>query len=59
MSNKQLSRVWLYTFIGVAIGALVTCIAGLYYKEYLIAGATGLVFGAQVINIIQWKKKQA
>ena len=58
MNNKQLSRTWLYVFIGVAAGALITCIAGLYYKEYLIAGATGMVFGAQVVNIIQWKKKK-
>lgn len=57
MINKQLSKVWLYTFIGVAIAALIICLAGLYYKEYLIAGATGMVFGAQIFNIIQWKRK--
>ena len=32
------------------------CTAALYYKEYIIATGTGLVFGAQVINIIKWKR---
>ncbi|WP_199830388.1 hypothetical protein [Parabacteroides bouchesdurhonensis] len=56
MNNRKLSVKWLYTFIAIAIIALGTGIASLYYKEYLIAGCMGLVFIAQVINIIKWKK---
>ena len=51
MNGKKLSKKWLYTFIGIAFVALAT-----YYKEYIIATGTGLVFGAQVINIIKWKR---
>ena len=56
MNGKKLSKKWLYTFIGIAFVALATCTAALYYKEYIIATGTGLVFGAQVINIIKWKR---
>ena len=56
MNGKKLSKKWLYTFIGIAFVALATCTADLYYKEYIIATGTGLVFGAQVINIIKWKR---
>ena len=47
MNGKKLSKKWLYTFIGIAFVALATCTAALYYKEYIIATGTGLVFGAQ------------
>ena len=57
MNGKKLSKKWLYTFIGIAFVALATCTAALYYKEYIIATGTGLVFGAQVINIIKWKRE--
>ena len=53
MNGKKLSKKWLYTFIGIAFVALTTA---LYHKEYIIATGTGLVFGAQVINIIKWKR---
>ena len=53
MNGKKLSKKWLYTFIGIAFVALATCTAALYYKEYIIATGTGLVFGAQVVNIIK------
>ncbi|MBP3642254.1 hypothetical protein [Parabacteroides johnsonii] len=56
MNGKKLSKKWLYTFIGIAFVALATCTAALYHKEYIIATGTGLVFGAQVINIIKWKR---
>ena len=56
MIGILLSKKWLYTFIGIAFVALATCTAALYYKEYIIATGTGLVFGAQVINIIKWKR---
>ena len=56
MNGKKLSKKWLYTFIVIAFGALATCTAALYHKEYIIAIGTGLVFGAQVINIIKWKR---
>ena len=54
MNGKKLSKKWLYTFIGIAFVALATCTAAPYYKGYIIA--TGLVFGAQVINISKWKR---
>ncbi len=57
MRNKnKLSEKWLYTFVAIAIAALVTCLFALNYKEYLIAIATGLVFVAQIINIIRWNR---
>lgn len=56
-SNGKLSRKWGYIFALTALAALGTCIAGLIYKEYLIAGATGVVFGAQVFNFIKWKRQ--
>lgn len=55
--SAPLSKKWLYTFIAIAACALATCLAGLYYKEWTIAGGTGLVFGAQMFNIIKWKFK--
>ena len=55
MNNKRLSKK-LCTFIIIAIAALATCVVGLYNKEYIIAIGTGLVFGAQVFNIIKWKR---
>ena len=59
MINKgQLSRKWGYIFALTGIVALGTCIAGLIYKEYLIAFATGLVFGVQAFNFIKWKKQR-
>lgn len=57
MNNGQLSRKWLYTFIIIAIAALATGIISLYYKEYMIATGMGLVLGAQVFNIVKWKKQ--
>lgn len=58
MSSKgKLSRKWGYIFALTGLAALGTCIAGLIYKEYLIAGATGVVFGIQVVNFIKWKRQ--
>lgn len=57
-NNRKLPRKWLYIYIVIAISALIVCIVGLLKKELIIAAATGLVFGAQVINIVRWKKKQ-
>ena len=54
-NNGQLPRKWGYIFGITALAALGTCIAGLIYKEYIIAFATGLVFGVQVFNFIKWK----
>lgn len=56
-TNGKLSRKWGYIFALTGLAALATCIAGLIYKEYLIAGATGVVFGAQVFNFIKWKSQ--
>lgn len=56
-NNQQLPRKWLYIYIGVAIAALAVCIIGLLKEEYIVAVATGVVFGAQMINIVKWKKK--
>ena len=56
--DGKLPRKWGYIFALTGIAALGTCIAGLIYKEYLIAFATGLVFGAQVFNFFKWKKQR-
>lgn len=56
-SNGKLSRKWGFIFALTGLAALGTCIAGLIYKEYLIAIATGVVFGAQVFNFIKWKRQ--
>lgn len=56
-SNGKLSRKWGFIFALTGLAALGTCIAGLIYKEYLIAAATGVVFGAQVFNFIKWKRQ--
>lgn len=56
-STGKLSRKWGYIFALTGLAALGTCIAGLIYKEYLIAAATGVVFGAQVFNFIKWKRQ--
>ncbi|WFE84704.1 hypothetical protein [Parabacteroides chongii] len=56
-TNGKLPRKWGYIFALTALAALGTCIAALIYKEYIIALATGLVFGAQVFNFIKWKRQ--
>lgn len=56
--DGKLPRKWGYIFALTGIAALGTCIAGLIYKEYLIAFATGLVFGVQVFNFFKWKKQR-
>ena len=43
-TNGQLPRKWGYIFALTGIAALGTCIAGILYKEYIIAFAIGLVF---------------
>ena len=39
-NNGQLPRKWGYIFGTTALAALGTCIAGLIYKEYIIAFST-------------------
>ena len=56
-ANGKLPNKWGYIFALTGIAALGTCIAGLIYEEYLIAFATGLVFGVQVFNFIKWKRQ--
>ncbi|WP_293713788.1 hypothetical protein [uncultured Parabacteroides sp.] len=56
-TNGKLPRKWGYIFALTALAALGTCIAALIYKEYIIASATGLVFGAQAFNFIKWKRQ--
>lgn len=56
-TNNKLSRKWGYIFALTGLAALGTCIAGLLYKEYLIAVATAVVFGAQAFNFIKWKRQ--
>lgn len=56
MNKNQLSKKWLYGFILIAVAALATCAFALYYKEYVIATGTGLVFAVQIINILKWKR---
>lgn len=57
-NNGQLPRKWGYIFGMTALAALGTCIAGLIYKEYIIAFATGLVFSVQAFNFIKWKRQR-
>lgn len=57
-TNGKLSRKWGYIFALTGIAALGTCIAGIIYNEYLIASATGMVLGAQIVNFIKWKKQR-
>lgn len=47
-SNGKLPRKWGFIFALTGLAALGTCIAALIYKEYLIAAATGIVFGVQI-----------
>lgn len=56
--NGQLPRKWGYIFALTGLAALATSIAGILYKEYIIAFSTGLVFGVQVFNFIKWKKQR-
>lgn len=58
MGSKKLTRKWGYIFMSIAIAALATCIISAVYKEYIISIATGVVFVAQMINFIQWKKQR-
>lgn len=57
-TNGQLPRKWGYIFALTGIAALGTCIADILYKEYIIAFATGLVFGVQAFNFIKWKRQR-
>ncbi len=54
--SKRLSVIWLYTFVAIAVAALVVGLFALNYKEYLIVIAMGMVFVAQIISIIRWKR---
>ena len=56
MNGKNLSKKWIYKLFGIDFVDLANCTAAIYYKVYIIATGTGLVFGAQVINIIKWKR---
>lgn len=50
---------WKYLFLIIGISALVCCAAGLYYKQYVIATATGLVAVVQFINYRKWKNQRS
>lgn len=54
----NISKKWFYTYIIIAIVALITCILALYKKEYVIAVGTGFVFCVQIQNIIKYKQDQ-
>lgn len=56
-SNGKLPHKWGFIFALTGLAALGTCIAALIYKEYLIAAATGIVFGVQIFNFIKWKRQ--
>lgn len=56
--DQQLSKRWKYSFLIIGIAAGLCCLANLYYKQYIIAGATAIVVVAQIQNYRKWKKKQ-
>lgn len=49
-------RKWRYIALAVGTAALLCCVAALYYKEYIIATATGVVAIAQFLNYRRWKR---
>lgn len=49
-------RKWRYIALVVGTAALLCCVAALYYKEYIIATATGVVTVAQFLNYRRWKR---
>lgn len=51
-------RKWKYLFLVIGISALACCAAGIYYKQYVIATATGLVAIVQFLNYRKWKRQR-
>lgn len=54
----QTYQKWKYLFLAIGISALACCAAGIYYKQYLIATATGLVAVVQLLNYWKWKRQR-
>ena len=54
----NISKKWFYTYIAIALFAIITCVYALYKKEYIIAVGTGFVFCVQIQNIIKYKQDQ-
>lgn len=56
--GKQYRR-WIYIFLGIGLSAVACCAVALYYKQYIIATATGLVAVVQLLNYRTWKKRRS
>lgn len=50
---------WKCLFLMIGISALGCCAAGFYYKQYVIATATGLVAVVQFLNYRKWKNQRS
>lgn len=49
-------RKWSYIALAIGTAALLCCAAALYYRQYIIATATGVVAIAQFLNYRRWKR---
>lgn len=56
--RERLSRKWAYIFIIICIAAFVVAAIALMREEWVIAAACGFVGGAQILNLIKWKKQR-
>lgn len=54
--NSGPLRKWSYIALAVGTAALLCCTAALYYRQYIIATATGVVAIAQFLNYRRWKR---
>lgn len=57
-TNKRLPRKWGFIFAIIGIAALATTIAALWFEEYVIALATGVVFCMQAYNFVGWMRQR-
>lgn len=57
-TNNRLPRKWGIIFAVVGIAALATTVAALWFKEYVIALATGIVFCMQAYNFVGWMRQR-
>lgn len=57
-ADRKQYRRWIYIFLGIGLSALACCVVALYYKQYIIATATGLVAIIQLLNYRTWKKRR-
>lgn len=58
--NKEgkLSRKWGYIFASVGLVSLAVAIVAIIKDEYIIGTACAVVFGGQLVNMIQWIRQK-